>query len=45
MADWLSSMQQTYEYYIVDPNSWRDVELLATVKSCTVLIPALFKQL
>lgn len=36
MADWLSSMQQTYEYYIVDPNSWRDVELLATVKSCTV---------
>lgn len=36
MADWLSSMQQTYEYYTVDPNSWRDIELLATVKSCTI---------
>ena len=36
MADWLSSMQQTYEYYTVDPTSWRDIELLDTVKSCTV---------
>lgn len=36
MADWLSSMQQTFEYYIVDPNSWRDTKLLDTVKSCTI---------
>lgn len=36
MADWLSSMQQTFEYYIVDPNTWRDVKLLDNVVSCTI---------
>lgn len=36
MADWLSSMQQTYEYYIVDPGTWKDVSLLNNVKSCTI---------
>lgn len=36
MADWLSSMQQTFEYYVVDPNTWRDVRKLDTVKSCTI---------
>lgn len=36
MADWLSSMQQTYEYYVVDPGTWRDVKLLDHVKSCTI---------
>ena len=36
MADWLSSMQQTFEYYVVDPDSWRDVKLLENVKSCTI---------
>lgn len=36
MADWLSSMQQTFEYYIVDPDTWKDKELLQTVKSCTI---------
>lgn len=36
MADWLSSMQQTYEYYIVDPNTWKDVKLLDNVKSSTI---------
>ena len=36
MADWLSSMQQTFEYYVVDPNSWRDVKRLENVKSCTI---------
>jgi hypothetical protein len=36
MPDWQSSMQQTYEYYIVDPKSWKDVRLLDTVKSCSI---------
>ena len=36
MADWSSSMQQTFEYYIVDPNTWKDVKLVDTVKSCTI---------
>ena len=24
MTDWLSSMQQTFEYYTVDPGTWKD---------------------
>lgn len=29
-------MSQTFEYYIVDPGTWRDIKKLDTVKSCTV---------
>lgn len=36
MADWLSSMQQTFEYYIVDSKTWKDIELIDTVKSSTI---------
>ena len=36
MADWLSSMQQTFEYYVVDPGTWKDVKLLDNVKSCNI---------
>lgn len=36
MADWLQSMQQTFEYYIVDPLTWRDIKLVDNVKSCTI---------
>lgn len=36
MADWLSSMQQTYEYYIVDPGTWKDVKRLDCVKTSTI---------
>lgn len=36
MADWLSSMQQTFEYYIVDPGTWKDASLIDNVKSCTI---------
>lgn len=36
MADWTSSMQQTFEYYTVDPNTWKDIKLLDNVKSCTI---------
>ena len=35
MPDWSASMQQTYEYYIVDPITWKDVKLIDTVTSCT----------
>lgn len=36
MADWLSSMQRTFEYYVVDPGTWKDTKLLTNVKSCTI---------
>lgn len=36
MADWTKSMQQTFEYYTVDPGTWRDVKRIDTVKSCTI---------
>lgn len=36
MADWLASMQQTFEYYIVDPATWKDTKMINNVKSCTI---------
>lgn len=36
MPNWTESMQQTYEYYIVDPDTWADVKKLDNVKSCTI---------
>ena len=36
MVDWLSSMQQTFEYYTVDPGTWKDDKPLTNVKSCTI---------
>lgn len=36
MPDWTQSMQQTYEYYIVDPGTWKDDKRLTTIKSCTI---------
>lgn len=36
MVDWEASMQQTFEYYIVDPNTWKDMKLIDTVKSSTI---------
>jgi hypothetical protein len=36
MADWTKPMQQSFEYYVVDPNTWKDSKLINTVKSCTV---------
>lgn len=36
MIDWHSSMTHTYEFYVVDPTSWRDVRRLDMVKSCTI---------
>lgn len=36
MVDWTSTMEQTYEYYIVNPDTWRDEKPISNVKSCTV---------
>lgn len=36
MPDWTKSMQQTFEYYVVDPGTWKDVRLIDTVRSCSI---------
>lgn len=36
MPDWSKSMQQTFEYYTVDPGTWRDVKRIDTVKTCSI---------
>lgn len=36
MVNWAESMQRSFEYYIVDPNTWTDVKPLKNVKSCTI---------
>lgn len=36
MPDWTKSMQQSFEYYTVDPGTWRDKERINNVKSCTI---------
>lgn len=36
MFDWTKSMKQTFEYYIVDPGTWKDMKRLENVKSSTI---------
>ena len=36
MPDWTKPMKQTYEYYTVDPATWKDEAPLNNVKSCTI---------
>ena len=36
MPDWSATMTQTFEYYVVDPGTWRDMRRLTTVKSCSI---------
>lgn len=36
MADWTASMQQTFEYYSVDPGTWKDVKLIDNITGCTI---------
>jgi hypothetical protein len=36
MINWAESMQQKFEYYIVDPDTWADTKQLTNVKSCTI---------
>lgn len=35
-VDWHSSMQQTFEFYVVDPLTWKDEKMLTQVESCTI---------
>lgn len=36
MADWTKTMQQTFEYYMVDPGTWRDIKKIDCVLSSTI---------
>ena len=36
MPDWSASMQQSYEYYTVDPGTWKDKKLLTTITGSTI---------
>ena len=36
MVDWKASMQQTFEYYVVDPATWRDSKRIDDVTTCTI---------
>lgn len=36
MPDWTKSMKQTFEYYIVNPITWKDEKRLTKVKSCSI---------
>lgn len=36
MPDWTKSMEQTYEYYMVDPGTWKDMKRLTNVKTCNI---------
>ena len=36
MINWNESMTQTFEYYEVDPNTWKDAKLIDNIKSCTI---------
>lgn len=36
MIDWTKSMSQTFEYYVVNPNTWKDTQLLDNVKNSTI---------
>ncbi len=36
MPDWTKSMQQSFEYYIIDPGTWKDAKKINNVKSCSI---------
>lgn len=36
MPNWAESMQQSFEYYVVDPGTWKEVKFLDNVKSCSI---------
>lgn len=36
MPNWTESMQQTFEYYMVDPGTWKDTKKIENVKTCTI---------
>ena len=36
MIDWTDSMNQSFEFYVVDPLTWKDTTMLKHIKSCTI---------
>lgn len=36
MIDWTKSMNQSYEFYTVDPGTWKDDKQVTTIESCTI---------
>lgn len=36
MIDWTKSMTRTFEFYVVDPLTWKDTTPLKHIKSCTI---------
>lgn len=36
MIDWSESMEQTFEYYEVDPTSWKDIKKIDTITSSSI---------
>lgn len=36
MPNWYASMQQTFEYYVVDPRTWQDTKRINGVISCNI---------
>lgn len=36
MPDWTSSMEKDYEFYTVDPGTWKDVKRLTNITSCSI---------
>ena len=36
MIDWTESMTQTFEYYLVDTNTWKDKKQIRNIKSSTI---------
>lgn len=36
MPNWLASMQRTYEYYLVDPGTWKDIKKIDNIKKSSI---------
>ena len=36
MPDWKRSMQQTFEFYTVDPNTWGDKDRIRNINGCSI---------
>ena len=36
MPDWTKAMKQTFEYYVVDPGTWKDAKRIQNVISSSI---------
>lgn len=36
MVDWTASMQQTFEYYVVDPGTWKDTKRIDSITKSSI---------